>query len=65
MPKKIDSILSSHHLASWMTNRLGNQVYFTKMSNRRQAAGFDDPPEMGIENIISEDLYNEIIYASN
>ena len=48
-----------------MTNRMGNQVYFTKMSNRRQAAGFDDPPDMGIENIISEDLYNEIIYASN
>ena len=37
---------------------------FIKM-NWRRAASSDASPLMGIENIISEDLYNEIIYASN
>ena len=42
-----------------------SQLYFTELSNWRQAAGFYDPLEMGIQNIISEESYNEIIYASN
>ena len=41
------------------------QMYLLSWPNWRQAASFDDQPLMGIENIISEDLYNEITYASN